>query len=329
MTDQNGDDALEGLRVLVVEDETLVAMLLEDMLAATGAWCPPWRAHRPGAGAIADEGLDLQGRHPRRQPRRPASSPCPKPRRKGVPFVFATRLRRRRSARTGGTGPPRSRFTLRVAASEVLWWLISRHTTREPGASPQLLSALPMLTVGRPWEAQSSARSRSTPIPRPASVWPSPIPRRPPRRGRTRRPLARAHYEFLRRLRSPCSACCGAPLARVWESRRSCSRRVPAGRHHRARVATPGALCPPLIVDVAHAAGAPCEGSAPPAHTSAAARLGAMFSPRLSDLSHLAASGASARERRPPPPIDRDARSRVSSRCGLRGLLARLFISAV
>jgi CheY-like chemotaxis protein len=92
MNDQTGGDALEGLRVLVVEDETLVAMLLEDMLADHGCVVAA-TASRIGQALehIADEALDLQAAildvNLAGQPSFPLAEALAA---KGVPFVFAT-----------------------------------------------------------------------------------------------------------------------------------------------------------------------------------------------------------------------------------------------
>ena len=92
MTEQTGGDALEGLRVLVVEDETLVAMLLEDMLADHGCVVAA-TASRIGQAMehIADDGLDLQAAildvNLAGQPSFPLAEALAA---KGVPFVFAT-----------------------------------------------------------------------------------------------------------------------------------------------------------------------------------------------------------------------------------------------
>ena len=92
MTEPNGGDALEGLRVLVVEDETLVAMLLEDMLADHGCVVAATASRIPQAlEHIADEGLGLQAAildvNLAGQPSFPLAEALAA---KGVPFVFAT-----------------------------------------------------------------------------------------------------------------------------------------------------------------------------------------------------------------------------------------------
>lgn len=84
--------SLEGLRVLVVEDETLVAMLLEDMLADHGCEVAATVSRIAQAlEAVADEGLavdaaildvNLAG-----EPSFPIAQALAD---KGVPFVFAT-----------------------------------------------------------------------------------------------------------------------------------------------------------------------------------------------------------------------------------------------
>lgn len=91
MSDQD-TGRLDGLRVLVVEDETLVAMLLEDMLADHGCVVAGVAARIAQAlEMVADDGLaigaaildvNLAG-----QPSFPIAEALAA---KGVPFVFAT-----------------------------------------------------------------------------------------------------------------------------------------------------------------------------------------------------------------------------------------------
>jgi CheY-like chemotaxis protein len=92
MTDQNSGDGLQGLRVLVVEDETLVAMLLEDMLADHGCVVAAVAARVPQAlELIADDSLVIQAAildvNLAGQPSFPLAEALAA---KGVPFVFAT-----------------------------------------------------------------------------------------------------------------------------------------------------------------------------------------------------------------------------------------------
>ena len=92
MTDQNDGDGLQGLRVLVVEDETLVAMLLEDMLADHGCEVAATASRIPQALEIIDReagalqaailDVNLAG-----QPSFPIAEALAE---RGVPFVFAT-----------------------------------------------------------------------------------------------------------------------------------------------------------------------------------------------------------------------------------------------
>jgi hypothetical protein len=66
--------SLQGLRVLVVEDEMMVSMLIEDMLSDLGCIVV-------GPALAADEAIDLANgrvglRGPRREPGRPADIPA-------------------------------------------------------------------------------------------------------------------------------------------------------------------------------------------------------------------------------------------------------------
>lgn len=83
---------LDGLRVLVVEDETLVAMLLEDMLSDHGCVVAGVASRVPQAvEMISDASLDLQAAildvNLAGQPSFPLAEALAE---KGVPFVFAT-----------------------------------------------------------------------------------------------------------------------------------------------------------------------------------------------------------------------------------------------
>lgn len=91
MTDQ-GDDGLDGLKVLVVEDETLVAMLLEDMLADHGCVVAGTAGRVAQAmEMIGDDSLAIEAAildvNLAGEPSFPLAELLAG---KGVPFVFAT-----------------------------------------------------------------------------------------------------------------------------------------------------------------------------------------------------------------------------------------------
>lgn len=89
MSDQ--DDGLEGLKVLIVEDETLVAMLLEDMLADHGCEVAGTAARVSQARAMVEEGLAIEAAildvNLAGEPSFPLAELLAA---RGVPFVFAT-----------------------------------------------------------------------------------------------------------------------------------------------------------------------------------------------------------------------------------------------
>ncbi len=92
MTDQSAGDGLQGLRVLVVEDETLVAMLLEDMLADHGCVVAGVAGRIPQALEMAGDdslaiGAAILDVNLAGQPSFPIAEVLAA---KGVPFVFAT-----------------------------------------------------------------------------------------------------------------------------------------------------------------------------------------------------------------------------------------------
>jgi len=92
MNDLDGGGDLQGLRVLIVEDETLVAMLLEDMLADHGCVVAGAATRMPQAlEMIGDETLDIQAAvldvNLAGEPSFPLAERLAA---KGVPFVFAT-----------------------------------------------------------------------------------------------------------------------------------------------------------------------------------------------------------------------------------------------
>lgn len=91
MSDQD-TDGLDGLRVLVVEDETLVAMLLEDMLADHGCVVAGVAGRIAQAlEMVADDALSIGAAildvNLAGQPSFPIAEALAA---KGVPFVFAT-----------------------------------------------------------------------------------------------------------------------------------------------------------------------------------------------------------------------------------------------
>jgi len=92
MNDLDGGGDLQGLRVLIVEDETLVAMLLEDMLSDHGCVIAG-AANRmlQALEMIEDEALDIQAAvldvNLAGEPSFPLAERLAA---KGVPFVFAT-----------------------------------------------------------------------------------------------------------------------------------------------------------------------------------------------------------------------------------------------
>lgn len=92
MSDTQGGDALQGLKVLVVEDETLVAMLLEDMLQDHGCEVAGSASRIAQAKElIEDPSMDIQAAildvNLAGEPSFPLAELLAA---KGVPFVFAT-----------------------------------------------------------------------------------------------------------------------------------------------------------------------------------------------------------------------------------------------
>ena len=92
MSDQSAGDGLQGLRVLVVEDETLVAMQLEDMLADHGCVVAGVAGRIAQAlEMVADEEMALGAAildvNLAGQPSFPIAEALAA---KGAPFVFAT-----------------------------------------------------------------------------------------------------------------------------------------------------------------------------------------------------------------------------------------------
>ena len=89
MGDQGGE--LDGLKVLIVEDETLVAMLLEDMLADHGCEVAGTAGRVGQASAMIEEGLAMDAAildvNLAGEPSFPLAELLAA---KGVPFVFAT-----------------------------------------------------------------------------------------------------------------------------------------------------------------------------------------------------------------------------------------------